>query len=92
MESCEAYEQALCLLRGDGYPDDGILNWDEKNGGRAVFYTRQQARAAIDRTEHYRLAFGRTDLPEKRFCHIVPVVSVHQAPPLAGRSEGDSAA
>jgi hypothetical protein len=76
MESCEDYEQALCLRSGNGLPDGGILDWDETNRGRAVFYTRQQARAAIDRTEHYRLAFGRTDLPEKKFCGIAPVLAV----------------
>jgi hypothetical protein len=39
-----------------------------------VFPIRKAANAAIQRTEHYRLAFSRTDLPEKQLCKVAPVV------------------
>jgi hypothetical protein len=73
MESCENYEQALAIDRSDGLPDGGILTWADPKHMRTMFYTREAARAAIDRTEHYRLAYGRTDLPEKKHCSIAPV-------------------
>lgn len=74
MESCEDWEQALRIVKGGGYPEGGILDWmSSQKNPRAMFGTREAARAAIDRTEHYRLAFGRTNLPEKKLCHVVPV-------------------
>ena len=75
MESCEDYEQALVLRTGKGMPPGGILDWSERRGceARAVFATRRQARDAINRTEHYRLAYARTDLPERKLCNVVPV-------------------
>lgn len=77
MESCEEYEQALGLRTGDGLPKGGILDWaDRKNDARAMFDSHANARAAIDRTEHYRLAYGRTDLPEKKLCRIVTIAAV----------------
>lgn len=74
-ESCDDYEQALVLLRGGDLPQGGILSWAEKrkNDPRATFATRKDARDAVTRTEHYRLAFGRTDLPEKALCYIAPI-------------------
>jgi hypothetical protein len=73
METCDDYEQALCIRADKAYPEGGILDWSTRNSPRAMFGTREAARAAINRTEHYRLAFGRTDLPEKKFCSIAPV-------------------
>lgn len=76
MERCEEYEQGLTLRREAQYPDGGILDWCERKDARAVFSDRASAAAAIRRTEHYRLAFSRSDLPEKKFCTVVPVVQV----------------
>lgn len=78
MERCEDFEQALILRRDAAYPSGGILDWanDRAREARAVFPDRASAKAAIRRTEHYRLAFGRTDLPEQKFCVVVPVVQV----------------
>lgn len=75
MERCEDYEQVLTLRRSAEYPSDGILDWADRRDrdACAVFPNRASARAAITRTEHYRLAFGRTGLPEKKFCVVVPV-------------------
>ena len=72
MERCENYEQALLLRTGPTYPDGGVLDWAANDReARTVFPDRQSAKAAIIRTEHYRLAFSRTDLPERKFCVIV---------------------
>jgi len=78
MERCEDYEQVLTLRRSAEYPSDGILDWADRRDRDActVFPNRASARAAITRTEHYRLAFGRTDMPEKKFCVVVPVEHV----------------
>lgn len=72
MESCEDYEQALSLKHHAKFPADGILDWRGK-GAATMFPTREAARAAINRTEHFRLAFGLTDLPEKRYCCVAAV-------------------
>lgn len=71
MESCEDHEQALSIITGGDLPPGGILDWP--NGPRAVFATRGEAVAAINRTEHYRIAFGDTNMPEKKYCHPVPL-------------------
>lgn len=76
MESCEHYEQVLALVTGNGLPEGGIVTWADARNMRTMFATRAGARAAIDRTEHYRLAFGRTDLPEKKYCSVVPVAAL----------------
>lgn len=76
MESCEDYEQALRIIEGDVLPKGGILAWAKNDrAARAVFASREDAKAAIDRTEHYRLAFGH-DYPAKKFCRIVPAVLI----------------
>ena len=75
MESCEDYEQALCLRTNAEYPPGGILDWTDSNA-IAMFASREDARKAMDRTEHYRLAFGRTNLPEKKLCRIAPICAV----------------
>lgn len=74
VEKCEEYEQPLGLKLGAGTPPGGVLEWT--NGARAVFASRAAAKAAIDRNEHFRLAFGDSDRPEKKFCQIVPVIQV----------------
>lgn len=74
MESCDDHEQALCVVTSDALPAGGLLAWsDPRSAPRAMFADRKSARAAIKRTDHYRLAFTRRDLPEARFCVIVPV-------------------
>ena len=73
MESCEDFEQALALITHDSLPPGGILDWPDRNKPRAMFSSREDAKKAIYRTEHYRLAFGRLDLPEKKLCRVVPV-------------------
>ncbi len=67
IESCEDYEQILGIDRDDTTPADGVLNWTK--GAKAVFQSRQSARGAINRTEHYRLAFG-SNHPERKFCRV----------------------
>jgi len=75
MEFCEDYEQALALRTGGALPPGGILDWTSI-GPVAMFTNRADARGAIDRTEHYRLAYGRTDIPEKKLCRVVPIMAV----------------
>ena len=74
MDSCEDYEQALGLREGEHLPDGGILEWTEKD--RAMFDSRKTAFEAIQRTEYYRKAFSDNQIPEKKFCKIVPIASV----------------
>lgn len=75
IERCDDYEQPLGLQIGKELPDGGVLTWTD--GPRAAFTSRDLAKQAIDRSEHYRLAFGQDDergrLPEKKFCKIIPV-------------------
>jgi hypothetical protein len=78
MEKCEDYEQALQLRYGTVLPPGGILDWADSKQPRAIFATRADARAAIERTEHYRLAFGANNLPERKFCEVVPVVALKE--------------
>lgn len=75
VESCEDYEQTLVLREGKELPPGGILDWADHRSrdARAVFGAKSDARAAIERTEHYRLAYGRSDLPERKLCSVVPV-------------------
>ena len=75
MERSDACEQGLAIFLGDALPTAGILSWREKSDMVCVFPDRDSAREAIKRTEHYRLAFGRSDLPESKFCIIVPVAA-----------------
>jgi hypothetical protein len=81
MESCDDYEQALVIVDGDVLPKGGILAWASSNSEpRAMFASREDARAAIERTEHYRLAFGH-DYPVKRFCRVVPITTITPSEP-----------
>lgn len=76
-ERAEEWEQALVLRTGKHLPDGGILDFPaggKREEPRATFESRSAARAAISRTDHYRLAFGFSVLPEKRFCFVVPVI------------------
>jgi len=75
VDRCEDYEQMLILCKRDGQPKEGVLDWANKEP-RAIFASRADAQAAINRTEHYRLAFGCVNLPEKKYCRIVPVATV----------------
>lgn len=72
IEACEDYEQPLGLNCSQGLPTGGVLVWVE--GARTVFSSRIEAKKAIDRTEHYRLAYG-IQHPEKKFCKIVPLTA-----------------
>jgi hypothetical protein len=78
VEACEDYEQVLGLDVGKDKPPGGILTWSTSKAIRAIFTSRQAARQAIERTEHYRKAFGLTDLPEKKFCRIEVVADVEE--------------
>lgn len=73
-EHAEDFEQVLGLRTGPALPPGGVLEWT--NGPRAVFPTRQAARDAIRRTEHYRLAFGGTDAPEAKYCDVLRLRAV----------------
>lgn len=84
IESCDDYEQVLTVIEGDGLPVGGILSWSDKRHERVVFAEREDAKQAIQRTEHYRLAFGRADLPDKQFCSIHPVRLVASLSSSAG--------
>ena len=74
IEYCDDYEQILALNADERFPPGGILEW--ATGAKSMFPDRAAARAAISRTDHYRLAFGRKDLPEKKMCRIERIVSV----------------
>lgn len=74
IESCEDYEQILCLKTGEEMPAGGILCWPGEGFVMRVFANRRQARSAINRTHHYAKAFDSTDMPEKKYCKIHPVV------------------
>lgn len=73
LECADEFEQVLALDQAPAFPKHGILTWATDKLKRAVFETRPLARAAIERTEHYRLAFDRTDLPARAYCRIEPV-------------------
>lgn len=82
-EWCDDYEQALTLKRDAMTPPGGVLDWPGHRTKPAVlFFTRVEAQAAIDRTEHYCKAFGvpqdgsTGSLPAKKHCYIKPV-AVH---------------
>lgn len=87
LESCEHYQQVLALDTSKGLPDGGILTWADRRLSRVFFGTRKAAREAIKRTEHYRLAFGRPDLPEKANCRVELVSAVHDAAQEAALAE-----
>lgn len=70
------WEQVLTLRRGDHLPLGGILDWETQSDRvpRHVFPDRASARAAITRTDHYRLAFERPySWPEKANCKILAI-------------------
>lgn len=73
IEHCDDYEQVLSLAVGAALPKTGILTWATGTQRRHAFGTRREARDAINRTEHYRLAFGRNDLPERKFCKVAAI-------------------
>lgn len=80
-ERGQDYEQALHVKQDDRkFPPGGVLDWCTSGRTPAtLFFTHQDARAAINRTEHYCKAFGvpqdgSTDsLPAKKDCYIKPV-------------------
>jgi len=71
IEWSEEFEQPLGLKTGKGYPEKGILDWTD--GPRFAFLSRADAWDAIKRTEHYRLAFDLDNLPERKYCKVVPI-------------------
>lgn len=76
-EQTEDFEQVLGLDCGPHLPVGGILKWT--SGPRALFPSRQSARKAINRTEHYRLAFSE-NCPERKHCRIDPVIIAKDQP------------
>ena len=82
LESCDDYEQILGLDLRPQFPPGGVLRWADKGvgKGRVFFGTKSAARAAIKRTEHYRLAFGDTTLPTMAYCRIEMIALVEKAP------------
>lgn len=72
IEAADEFEQILALEVGDGLPPGGILVWAPQ-AKRTIFSSRSGARAAIDRTERYRLAFGMNYLPERSLCRVEPI-------------------
>ena len=75
----EAIQQPLALNDSDGLPPGGILDWPDNRFLVTVFTSRKQVQDTINRTEHYRLAFGSHLAPEKRFCRIVPIRLMREA-------------
>lgn len=74
VEYCEEFEQALALRQDKGQPSRGLLDW---GAPVALFPSRIEAKAAIERTEHYRLAFDQETMwPEKKYCKVVPAIKV----------------
>lgn len=77
VEWCEEYEKVLGLRINDKTPQGGVLDWT--SGAVVMFPTKPHAVAVINRTEHYRLAFGLDSglgaLPEKKLCKIVAVTA-----------------
>lgn len=70
VDAAEDWEQVLALETGEGLPEMGILDWRADRSRAFVFKTRQDAKAAIARTDHYRQAFS-TQHPNKQNCRIV---------------------
>lgn len=75
VESCEHYEQFLCLAIEGGLPDGGLLTWRGEGYVYHIFPNRKEARAAIDRTHYYAKAYNIDSMPEKKYCKI-HVVSI----------------
>jgi len=73
IESCDDYVQILGLVQGSDLPDGGILSWPGDGVAMTAFPTRQLARAVINRTHHYAMAFGDSQLPEKNLCKVEPI-------------------
>lgn len=91
IDACEDFEQILCLVRKPGYPPSGLLDWiDSRDSSkrRTVFSTRAAARAAVERTHHYALAFGTDMLPKRGQCQIEPVVFFDAEVEAVERQEG----
>lgn len=78
VDRCENWEQILGLDASPGMPPGGVLGWASYASCAmgAIFPSRKTAREAIRRTEHYRLAYGKEELPRAEFCRIVPVGEV----------------
>ena len=64
------YEQYLVLDESKGLPPGGVLRFPISGEARYVFPFRPAAFAAIKRTEHYRLAYGKTMMPEAKSCKV----------------------
>lgn len=77
VERAEDWEQILSLVTRSGLPALGVLEWSDERDLRTIFKSRAEARQAIKRTDHYAKAFGlEGDLPQGKYCVIVPVRSV----------------
>lgn len=80
MEYCEQYEQPLALVKRTDLPAGGLLCWVDRKNPAAMFQSHADARAAISRTEYYRLAFEDEgeEWPQKKFCKIISVRIVNR--------------
>lgn len=72
VDACEEWELPLGIVTGEHLPDGGLLTWVQPV---ALFPGRRSARAAIRRTEHYRLAFDSDNYPARAQCRVVPVAA-----------------
>lgn len=73
VDHCEDFEQPLAIRTSDKLPPGGVLDW---GAPVHLFPNRKSAKEAIARTDHYAKAFGKNDLPDKKFCKIIPVEGV----------------
>jgi hypothetical protein len=76
VEASEDFEQALGLSTGPGMPVEGVLDWTD--GEKAIFLSTKEAKAAIKRTELYRLALDTHQLPERKYCKVIRVEFVRK--------------
>lgn len=82
------YEQILSIDVGEDKPTGGVLCWAGNSRTPRVFFpTRKMAREAINRTEHYRRAFGDTRMPMREFCRVEMIAAVQPAPSPTAESE-----
>ena len=66
--------QLMTLRTGSEHPRGGIIDWCDDNEPAFVFPDRQEAKAAIERTYHYKRAFGLDgDAKAIRQLKLIPV-------------------
>ena len=85
VEGSDDFFGPLTLREGPDLPPGGILDFQAGKDPVAVFPTRRAARAAITRTRHYAIAFGRNVesghcLPTAYETRILPVHQASETP------------